>query len=324
MHDLRPLPQMQKLPLYLSGKGVLVIAGPTATGKSAISIEIAKKIRGEIISADSMQVYRGMNIGTAKITKGEMEGIPHHLIDIVDVASSFTVMDYYQAATQTIRDIHARGNIPIVVGGTGFYIHTLIYGPPGGPPASPQIRERLEDELRLLGAQAMYDRLKNLDLEYALTIGFGDRQKIVRALEIITLTNKKVSDFPKFRADAHPKEFDFRCHFIYYPKDILYERIDHRCDEMVKQGFPEEVERLERNGLRENLSASQAIGYKQYLDFLDSDQHQDDWDQFIWSFKLATRRFAKRQFTWFRKEPLFQWTDCDLTPREEVLKIILS
>ena len=324
MHDLRPLPQMQKTPLYRSGKGVLVIAGPTATGKSAISIEVAKKIRGEIISADSMQVYRGMNIGTAKLSKAEMEGVPHHLMDLIDVSSSFTVMDYYQRTVETIREIHQRGNVPIVVGGTGFYIHTLIYGPPGGPPASPQIRERLEDELRNLGPQVMYDRLKNLDLEYAMTIGFGDRQKIVRALEIITLTNKKVSDFPKFRADTKPKEFDFRCHFIYYPKEILYGRIDRRCDEMIVQGFPEEVERLEKNGLRENLSASQAIGYRQYLDFLDSEQRQEDWDQFVWSFKLATRRFAKRQFTWFRKEPLFQWTDCDLVSREEVLKIILS
>jgi tRNA dimethylallyltransferase len=324
MHDLRSLPETQKLPLYRSGKGVLVIAGPTATGKSALSIEIAKKIRGEIISADSMQVYRGMNIGTAKISKHEMQGIPHHLLDLVDVSSSFTVMDYYQKAVETIREIHLRGNIPIVVGGTGFYIHTLIYGPPGGPPSSPQIRERLEDELRHLGPQVLYDRLKSLDLDYALTIGFGDRQKIVRALEIITLTNKKVSDFPKFRADAKPKEFDFRCHFIYYPKEILHQRIDQRCDEMVKMGFPEEVERLEKNGLRENLSACQAIGYRQYLDFLDSEQTQEDWDQFIWSFKLATRRFAKRQFTWFRKEQLFQWTDCDLVPREEVLKIILS
>jgi len=304
-------------------KAVLVIAGPTATGKTAFSIEIAKKIGGEIISADSMQVYRGMDIGTAKVTNKEAEGIPHHLIDLRDITEVFNVVDYVEHAHAAITDIQSRGKVPIVVGGTGFYIHALMYGPPQGPPASAPIREKLEKDIDLLGPEALYQKIVELDPEYAQTIGSGDRQKIVRALEIMALTNKRVSEFGKFRQNLKMQKHKFKPYFIYYPKEILYQRIDARCDVMIEQGFPEEVERLEKQGLRKNLSASQAIGYKQYLEFLASEHSDEDWQEFVESFKRASRRYAKRQFTWFRGEKEFEWLNLDEMEREEVIHRML-
>ncbi|MCH9613278.1 MAG: tRNA dimethylallyltransferase [Chlamydiia bacterium] len=323
-HQLGTLPKPIRAQSFIQEKGVIIISGPTAAGKSSLAIELAKKIGGEIVSADSMQVYRGMNIGTAKVSQKEMEGILHHIVDICDVKDSFTVVDYYEAATAAIREILKRGKVPIVVGGTGFYVHTLIYGPPAGPPSNAGVRKLIEDDLQKLGPQVMYDRLSAKDHEYAKTITAGDRQKIVRALEIIELTQQKVSDFPKFRSTERQSEFTFRCFFLFYPREILYERIESRCDQMIEMGFPEEVERLDKNGLRGNLSASQAIGYRQYLEYLDSEQTEADWQHFVWAFKQSSRRYAKRQFTWFRKEPLFTWIDLDLYEPHEVLKIILG
>lgn len=312
-------PLMEKQKPFSYHRGVIVISGPTATGKTRLSIALAKKIGGEIVSADSMQVYKGMDIGTSKVTIQEMEGVPHHLIDICDLTHPFNVADFVTAATLACRDIQKRGHVPIVVGGTGFYIHSLIYGPPQGPPSSSEVREQIESDLLKLGSQALYEKLKTMDADYAMTITEGDRQKIVRALEIISLTDKKVSDFPKFRADVAPKEFDFRCFFLYHPKPILYPRIEERCERMLAMGFHKEVEALLEKGLRSNLSASQSIGYRQYIEYLDSQKSPDDWDQFLHSFKKASRRYAKRQFTWFRKEPLFTWIDLSLQTDQETL-----
>lgn len=323
-YQLGTLPRPIRSESFIQANGVIIISGPTAAGKSSLAIELAKKIGGEIVSADSMQVYRGMNIGTAKVSAQEMEGICHHMVDICDIKESFTVVDYYEAATKAIRDILKRGKVPIVVGGTGFYIHTLIYGPPSGPPSNAGVRKLLEDDLQKLGPQAMYERLSAQDHEYAQTITPGDKQKIVRALEIIELTQKKVSEFPKFRSMDRQSEFTFRCFFLFYPREILYDRIERRCDQMIEMGFPEEVERLDKCGLRKNLSASQAIGYRQYLEYLDSPQTEANWQEFVWAFKQSSRRYAKRQFTWFRKEPLFTWIDLDLYEPHEVLKIILG
>lgn len=300
-------------------KKVLVLAGPTATGKTALSIDLAKRVGGEVISADSMQVYRGMNIGTAKVSAEEARGVPHHLLDICDVNQAFNVVDYVEHAIPIINDIHSRGGVPLVVGGTGFYIHSLMYGPPDGPPASAPIREKLEKDMEKLGAAALYDRLGEYDPEYAQTIGASDKQKIIRGLEIIALTGKKVSAFRQFRKSETMQNFRFLPFFLHYPKEILYQRIDSRCDKMVQMGFPEEVERLEKQGLRSNLSASQAIGYKQYLTYLDSPHEESDWQLFLETFKRASRRYAKRQFTWFRGEKEFEWLNLDEWENEQVL-----
>lgn len=316
------LPERIRVSLPIPLKKVIVLSGPTGVGKTALSLFIAKAIGGEIISADSMQVYRGMDIGTAKATLQEREAIPHHLIDIRDVTQSCNVMDFYNGALEAIDTIHARGRIPIVVGGTGFYLHSLIYGPPAGPPSVESVRAEWEKELLEKGTLALFNKLKELDPDYANTITQNDKHKIIRALEIITLTDKKVSCFA--REEQELQRYDFRCWFLYMPKDILYRKIEERCDEMIKSGFVDEVKRLESQGLRKNQSASQAIGYRQCLEFLDSGQAPDDWVHFVLAFKQASRRYAKRQFTWFRKEPLFHWLNRDEMTLERAGEIILQ
>lgn len=302
-------------------KRVIVLAGPTCCGKSKLAMELAEAMDGEIISADSMQVYRGMDIGTAKASKEERLLIPHHLIDIRDIQESFNVVDFYYEARQACQQILDRGNVPIVAGGSGFYLHALLYGPPSGPPSVPELRKSLEEEMEKLGSEALYARLAELDPQYAKSITKKDKQKIVRGLEIITLTHKKVSKL-SWKGRRKPQNFDFHCWFLHRPKEKLYERIDMRCDKMLKEGFLDEVRRLEPQGLRENSSASQAIGYRQALDFLLTSQSTEEYENFVKVFKQATRQYAKRQFTWFRKEPLFRWLDVDMHDPEVVFDII--
>lgn len=317
------LPQKQKLIPRSQKKKVIVIAGPTSVGKTELSLIIAKAIGGEIIIADSMQVYRGMDIGTAKASRSERDKVPHHLIDSRDLDETFNVVEYYNEASQAIKEIFDKGAVPIIVGGTGFYIHSLIYGPPSGPASDPELRKKIEEEMDSKGPESLFNRLKEFDPEYAMTITQKDRHKIVRALEIISLTNKKVSDLPPVTSD-NTDQYDFRCWFIYMPKESLYPRIEMRCDKMISDGFLDEVKRLEMEGLMQNPTASQAIGYRQCLDYLNSAQTQEDWDHFIASFKQASRRYAKRQFTWFRKEPLFRWLNIDKMTSEMAAEMIIQ
>lgn len=316
-------PLKQKSPCKHPKKRVIVISGPTAAGKTEISLSLAQAIGGEIISADSCQVYRGMNIGTAKASPEERTLIAHHLIDIRDIHDPFNVAEFSKYAKDALDGIIARDNVPIIVGGSGFYIHALLYGPPLGPPSIKKVREHLEKQMENLGSEVLYERLQMLDPEYAATISEKDRHKIVRALEIMALSEKKVSDFPKSES-LQEQEFDFRCWFLYYPRETLYSRIEMRCDEMLKKHFLDEVRELDKNGLRNNPSASQAIGYRQAIEFLDSPQTDADFEAFITKFKKATRHFAKRQFTWFRKEPLFRWLNIAEHPTERLKELILQ
>lgn len=304
-------------------KRIIVIAGPTCCGKSALALNLAQTMDGEIISADSMQVYRGMDIGTAKATKEERLFVPHHLIDIRDIQESFNVVDFYYEARQACQKILDQGNVPIIAGGSGFYLHALLYGPPSGPPSVPEVRKSFEDEIERLGSEILYERLSQLDPQYAKTITKNDKQKIVRALEIMMLTNKKVSKL-SWKGRRKPQNYDFRCWFLHRPKEKLYERIDKRCDKMLEEGFMDEVRHLDSLGIRGNSSASQAIGYRQALNFLKTEQTASQYQEFIRSFKQATRHYAKRQFTWFRKEPLFRWLDVDMHDPEVVFDMILK
>lgn len=302
-------------------KKVIVIAGPTCVGKSSFAMMLADAIGGEIISADSMQVYRDMDIGTAKPTKEERRDIPHHLIDIRDISDSFNVVDFYYEARHSCQFVLSRDNVPIVVGGSGFYLHALIYGPPNGPPPVPELRTSLEDEMEKLGVDAMYERLKKLDPDYAATVTKFDKQKIIRALEIMTLTGKKVSRL-SWKKRLRPLTYDFHCWFLNRPKESLYKRIDTRCEQMLQDGFLDEVFKLEKLGLRQNSSASQAIGYRQALEFFDSAQTDKDYQHFVLTFKQATRNYAKRQLTWFKKEPLFRWLDIEMHDQETAIEMI--
>lgn len=302
-------------------KRVIVLAGPTATGKSALAMQLADQMNGEIITADSMQVYKGMDIGTAKATLKEQARIPHHLIDIREMSEVFNVVDFYYEARHACMQVIARGGVPIIVGGSGFYLRSLIYGPPAGPPSVPEVRKKIEDEFDLLGPEEMFKRLEQLDLEYAHTITKNDKQKIVRAMEIIQLTGKKVSRL-SWKARKKPQNYDFRCWFLHRPKDVLYNRIEKRCERMIEEGLIDEVANLKALGLEENSSACQAIGYRQTLEYLDSAKTEKDYENFVDSFKQASRHYAKRQLTWFRKESLFKWLDLDLHDPEVVMDII--
>lgn len=320
---IRPVPQKQKERASHKKRKVLVIAGPTATGKTALSLSLAAALGGEIISADSCQVYRGMDIGTAKALPEERAAIAHHLIDICDIRTIFNVAEFYKHAQEVFRQITARENVPIVVGGSGFYIHALLYGPPQGPPSDPEVRQTLEKQMRELGPEVLYERLQMFDPHYAATISEFDRHKIIRALEIMALSEKRVSDFPK-PDKLQSQEYDFRCWFLYYPKEKLYTRIELRCEEMVKRGLLDEVKELAKQGLRDNPTASQAIGYRQALEYLATPQTPEDLQNFLTAFKKASRQYSKRQFTWFRKEPLFRWLNLEEHPLERLKETILQ
>jgi len=301
-------------------KKVIVIAGPTAVGKSRIAIKIAKIIKGEIISADSMQVYRNMNIGTAKIDEKERREVMHHLIDICDISESFSIIDFYREAVEALKEIFLKERAAIVVGGSGFYIQALLYGPPCGPPPSLRIRKKLEEEIAKKGLFSLYEKLAILDPEYAATITENDKHKIIRALEIIAISKKRVSSF-RISKDSKNSEYDFRSWVLHMPKDILYKRVEKRCEEMIKKGFIDEVKKLENEGIRKNKIASKAIGYKQCLDFLEKGLNEKD---FIENFKSKSKRYVKRQITWFLKDKNFRWLDLSKKKEENIIEYILQ
>lgn len=322
MQGGEPSSLLDPLPPPTQKKKILIVAGPTAVGKTEISLVLAQALGGEILSADSVQVYRGMDIGTAKATPEQRALITHHLIDICDIDEPFNVAEFYKASQEIVREVFARQSVPIFVGGSGFYLHALLYGPPHGPSPHPLIRKSLEEQLEKLGIEALYERVQLLDPIYAATLAEKDRHKILRALEIMAVSEKKVSDFPK--TTLLSQEYDFRCWFLHYPKEPLYRRLSDRCESMLQQGFLEEVRHLDALGLRNNRSASQAIGYRQALAFLDSPQEDSDYRHFQDEFYKASRHYTKRQFTWFRKEPLFRWIDLSQHSRETILEWILQ
>lgn len=314
----------KKIPqeIHKKRKKVIIIAGPTCVGKSEIALELADKIGGEIVSCDSMQLYRGMNIGTAKPTLEERIRVPHHLVDIRDLHEEMNVVQFYKEAVHACNQIHERKSIPILVGGSGFYLHTFLYGPPSGPPPNKELREKLEQDIETQGSEIFYLQLQKLDPEYAATITQHDKHKIVRALEIIQTTNKKVSSMTWNR--RYNSKWDARCWFFSRPRESLYHRINKRCEKMIEKGFLEEVEVLIQAGLKENRTAAQSIGYRQAIEYLQSERKQHDFAYFLDEFQKATRHYAKRQITWFKKEPLFHWLDLDLHDPETVLDIIMS
>jgi tRNA dimethylallyltransferase len=321
--EILPLEKKLKKEKKTKPPKVIVIAGPTACGKTTLSLMLAQKLKGEIISADSMQVYRGMDIGTAKVSQEDQAKIPHHLIDIRHMSESFNVVDFYYEAKQTIESIVARDRVPILVGGSGFYFRSLIYGPPGGPPSMPEMRRKLEEEMELRGSEALYQKLEELDPVYAKTITARDKQKIIRALEIITLTGEKVSKLT-WKRDKPIPDYNFRCWFLYRPKEALYPRIDERCEQMLDAGLIDEVRELMKQGLHLNTSAKEAIGYRQVLEYLDSEQTAEDYEKFVKKFKTQSRHYAKRQFTWFRKEPLFKWLNIEVHDFEIAVDMIIK
>ena len=300
-------------------KPILIIAGPTAVGKTEASLLLAQEQGAEIVSADSMQIYRGMDIGTAKPTPEQRRLVYHHLIDIVDPAQPYSVGDYLRDARNAIEGILKSGGTPIVVGGTGLYIRALMKGLLHGPPADLELRERLLRKEAENGEGTLYADLARRDPESAIKIHPNDLRRTVRALEVLLLRDRKLSDLQKEHA-FRDQPYLFQLLFLVRGRSELYPRIEQRVDQMIAEGLEDEVKGLMLRGYSRDLISMQALGYSHFIEYF---SNQASYDETVELLKRDTRRFAKRQFTWFRREPDARWVDVTgaATPREIVAKI---
>ena len=282
---------------------IIVICGPTAIGKTSTAIQLAREIGGEIISADSVQIYRYMDIGTAKPTVEEIQAIPHHLIDIIDPDAPFDAALFAQKADEMIQDLTNQHKVPIVAGGTGFYIKALLNGLFEADVVDDDIRNRIRKELNEQGVAFLYHRLTKLDPITAKTIHENDTYRIIRALEVYDHTGMPIS---KIRSEHGFSNQPYAALKIGLTMDreTLYARINKRVDMMVEQGLLDEVKRLLAKGYTRDLKSMQTIGYRHMIEFLEK---ENTWDETIRTLKRDTRRYAKRQFTWFRKEAEIKW-----------------
>ena len=285
-------------------KKIVVVCGPTASGKTALSIALAKAFDGEVVSADSMQIYRGMDIGTAKPTLEEREGIPHHMLDVAEPGESYSVSRYVQEATACVEDILSRGKLPIVCGGTGLYIDGLIRGTDFQPAGTDNgIREELEKEWEAQGAETMMARLAAVDPDSAGRLHLSDKRRILRALEVYLATGETITAH-NARTKAIPPRFEaVMIGLNTQPRDILYGRIDRRVDVMLEQGLLQEVQTLLEKGLLEG-TAAQAIGYKELLAHFRGEMTLEAAADLI---RQKSRNYAKRQLTWFRRDERVKW-----------------
>lgn len=286
---------------------VIVVAGPTASGKTALGVEIARAFNGEVVSADSMQIYKGMDIATAKPTKEEMQGVPHHLIDFLERDKAFSVADYVELASEKIRDIHSRGKVPVVVGGTGLYISSLIDNIQFPDIKSDMdVRKRIEQEIKEEGCEKVFERLKVCDPETAAELHPNNTVRVIRALEVFEITGRKLSEFKKeSRLVPSPyKAVIFGLNFT--DRQKLYDRINLRVDLMVENGLVEEARQVFEAG--EMKTAANAIGFKELIPYF---ENKADLKECTDKIKQETRRYAKRQLTWFRKNAKIQWIMLD-------------
>lgn len=293
---------------------VIAIVGPTASGKSAVGLELALALDGEIVSADSMQVYVGMDIGTAKATPEERALVPHHLIDVAQPDEIFSVARYQELAGAAVEDIWARGRLPVLVGGTGLYVDALIYGflfPDEG--RNPAIRAELERKAREVGVAALHDRLRSVDPKAAARIHHNDLRRIVRALEVYQVTGVPISEMQ--RRHRGGKRYDARLFGLTMSRQQLVKRINDRVDQMVEQGLLDEVRRLLGAGYGPELTSMQAIGYKEFAEYV---RGEATLEEALERIKVGTRRYAKRQMTWFKRNTDIEWINMDdyATPAE--------
>lgn len=289
-------------------KKVIILTGPTAVGKTKLSIALAKKVNGEIISADSMQVYKMMDIGSAKIMPREMEGIPHYLIDCLLPSEEFNVVIFQKMALAAMKEIWAKHKIPIIVGGTGFYIQSVIYDICFTPKEDEgQIRKELEKLALTRGKEYLHDWLKEVDPVSAMEIHANNQKRVIRALEYFLLTKEQIS---KHNREQRLKEspYDFSYFVLNDKREKLYERIDRRVEEMIQQGLVEEVKKLKELGYNRSFVSMQGLGYKEMLDYLDG---KISLEEAIYMIKRDTRHFAKRQITWFKREKDVIWVSKD-------------
>lgn len=294
---------------------VLVITGPTATGKSALGIMLAERLNGEIISADSMQVYRGMDIGTAKVTAEETRGIPHHMLDVAEPGEDYSVSRYVAEASACAEDIFSRGKVPILVGGTGLYIDSLLSGRDFAGQADSALRARLGAEYDMLGGEAFRARLREIDPERAEKLHPADKKRLVRAMEVWLSTGETITAHDDSTRLAPKRWPSLRYAVSFADRAALYERIDRRVDDMLRRGLVAEVRGLLDRGLSPDSTAMQAIGYKEAAAFLRGECTLESAAEEI---KRASRRYAKRQLTWLRRDGELRyilWRDTPDIPR---------
>ena len=285
-------------------KPLIILTGPTAVGKTAASIGLAKAIGGEIISADSMQVYRYMDIGSAKIMSEEMNGVCHHLIDVLEPEEEFNVAVFQKMAKEAMQGIYERGHILIVVGGTGFYIQALLYDIDFEKgEENTDYREELEAYAKDHGAQALHDRLREVDPKSADAIHANNVKRVIRALEYYHETGTQISEHNEAEREKE-SPYQFAYFVLNDVRSHLYERIDHRVDLMMEQGLLDEVTALKNRGCTREMVSMQGLGYKEILDYLDG---KDTLEEAVTILKRDTRHFAKRQLTWFRRERDVRW-----------------
>ncbi|MBE5822766.1 MAG: tRNA (adenosine(37)-N6)-dimethylallyltransferase MiaA [Butyrivibrio sp.] len=285
---------------------LIVLTGPTAVGKSKLSIELAKKIGGEIISADSMQVYKYMDIGTDKISKKKMEGVPHHLIDFLDPHEDFNVFTFQKLSKKAIKEIADRGKVPIIVGGTGFYIQAVLYDIDFTETDEDMtLRHELEERVKKEGTNGIYEELKKVDPLSAEMIHENNSKRVIRALEYYKKTGRPISEH---NAEQSKKEscYDFTYFVLTDKRETLYSRIEKRVDQMIKDGLEDEVKKLLSMNIPKTATSMQGLGYREMIGYLNGEY---DLDRAVYLIKRNTRHFAKRQLTWFKRERDVNWID---------------
>jgi len=312
--------------MHRSGKSkppLIVLTGPTAVGKTALSVQLAKKLGGEIISADSMQVYRHMDIGSAKVTREEMDGVPHHLIDILEPSEEFNVALFQKLAREALEGIYARGAVPIVAGGTGFYIQALLYDIDFTETnEDTSFRREMEEKARKEGPEVLHAMLRQVDPESAEAIHANNVKRVIRALEFYRQTGTKISAHNEAERQKE-SPYDSYYYVLTTDRPVLYERIDRRVDQMMEQGLVEEVKRLRAMGCSRQMVSMQGLGYKEILAYLEGEYSLE---AAVYILKRDTRHFAKRQLTWFKREREVRWLnlpDFD-NDREKILAHIVQ
>ena len=289
---------------------LLVICGPTASGKTALAVALAKATGGEVVSADSMQIYRRMDIGTAKPTAEEMDGVPHHMLDVADPGEDYSVARYVADATACVEDILSRGKLPIVAGGTGLYIDNLLAGREFAA-FTGQWRQKPQDRAQREGIEVLYRELEQVDPQRAAKLHLADEKRIIRALEVWHETGETITEHDRRTAALPPRYEAVRIGLTFADRADMWERIDRRVDQMMAAGLVEEVEGLLSSGVPESCTAMQAIGYKEMVAALREGRAVAEAAEEI---KLRSRQYAKRQLTWFRREPSVKWITWEKIP----------